>query len=398
VIESVTQIQYSGTLLSSLLLNKIMFPSTGTIIFVLIVQATIINIVSGFLNSPTSFKLLRVRYYSPHYSSSGYDSECTIEDIRADVEKYISLRNAAIPDQVNGTLSGDYEKFENPLEMFKPTGWYKDEITLELATRSDKRIPKVSHPLAFAELQRFGFDNLSNPIMLLGGPHEVGIKLNLGWVEPLIEKTVYSEEEKVLISTTYLFDNRGRLKLGGAQDESMESSAAQLDLGALKRAIKIKDDLSSNVSNQDRNADLFKRDADGQINYKESKAPLKKESSYVLTESKVPKSERFSLGGAQRAYMVFTCFSTALAHGRASQELLLSDSNSFGLNLSSLSDLVTVATIISNALIIFAVVSSSFSFKTARLKNRNPVVWALKGLLGGPLTALQLRDLDVLSD
>jgi hypothetical protein len=374
-----------------------MFPLSGTAIFIIIIQATIIDIVGGFLNLPTTSKLLRVRYYSPHYSSSGYDSECTIEDIRADVEKYISLRNAAISDQANGTLSGDYEKFENPLEMFKPTGWYKDEITLELATRSDKRIPKILHPLAFAELQRFGFDNLSNPIMLLGGPHEVGIKLNLGWVEPLIEKTVYSEEEKVLISTTYLFDNRGSLKLGGAQEESMESSAAELDLDALKKAIKIKEDLSSNASNQDRNADLYKRDADGQINYKESKAPLKKQSSYVLTESKVPKSERFSLDGAQRAYMVFTCFSTALAHGRASQELLLSGTNSFGLDLSSLSDVVTVASIISNALIIFAVVSSSFSFKTARLKNRNPVVWAFKGLLGGPLTALQLRDLDVLS-
>jgi hypothetical protein len=148
-----------------------MFPLSETAIFIIVIQATIINIVGGFLNTPTTSKLLRVRHYSPHYSSSGYDSECTIEDIRADVEKYISLRNAAISDQANGTLSGDYEKFENPLEMFKPTGWYKDEITLELATRSDKRIPKVLHPLAFAELQRFGFDNLSNPIMLLGGPH-----------------------------------------------------------------------------------------------------------------------------------------------------------------------------------------------------------------------------------
>lgn len=374
-----------------------MFWLRGTIIRVLFVQITIINIVGGFLNLPTTLKLHRARYYSSHYSSNGYDSECTIEDIRADVEKYVLLRNAAISDQANGTLSADYEKFENPLEMFKPTGWYKDEITLELATRSDKRIPKVLHPLAFSELQRFGFDNLSNPIMLLGGPHEVGIKLNLGWVEPLVEKTVYSEEEKVLISTTYLFDNRGSLKLGGAQDESMELSAAELDLDALKRAIKIKEDLSSSESNQDRSADLYRRDADGQINYKESKAPLKKQSSYVLTESKVPKSERFSLDGAQRAYMVLTCFSTALAHGRASRELLLLGTDSFGLDLSSLSDVITVANVVSNALIIFAVVSSSFSFKTARLKNRNPVVWAFKGFLGGPLSALQLRDLDVLS-
>ena len=320
----------------------------------------------------------------------------TLESIKSDVEKYMSLRNAVIADDGNSTSSNGYEKYTNPLEMFKPTGWYKDEVTLELASRSDKTIPKVAHPLAFAELQRFGYDNLSIPIMLLGGPHEVGVKLGLNWVEPVVEKVIYDEEKKIAITTTYLFDTRGSLKLGGVQDELMESSAAELDLSALKKAIQTRTDLDSANGGRGSNRDLYKRDADGEINYKETVDPLRAKSTYVLTESKIPRSERFSLNGLQRLYMVSVALSSALAHGRASQELLLSNSNLFHLDLSSLSSVVDVATIVSNVLVVFAIVSSSYSFKLAGLKFRNPVVWTVKGLLGGPLTALQLRDLESL--
>lgn len=322
------------------------------------------------------------------------DSLNTLESIKSDVEKYMSLRNAVIMDDGKSTSTNGYERFTNPLEMFKPTGWYKDEVTLELASRSDKTIPKVAHPLAFAELQRFGYDNLSIPIMLLGGPHEVGVKLGLNWVEPVVEKVIYDEKKKIAITTTYLFDTRGSLKLGGVQDELMEASAAELDLSALKKAIQTRTELDS--GGRGSNIDLYKRDADGEINYKETRDPLKAKSTYVLTESKIPKSERFSLNGFQRLYMVSVALSSVLAHGRASQELLLSNSNLFHLDLSSLSSVVDVATVVSNVLIVFAIVSSSYSFKLAGLKFRNPVVWTVKGLLGGPLTALQLRDLESL--
>lgn len=328
----------------------------------------------------------------------GYDSSSSLVDIKSDVERYILTRNNAINEEGKETSSTieskDYEKFENPLEMFKPTGWFKDEVTLELATRSDRRIPKITHPLAFAELQRFGFENLSIPIMSLGGPHEVGIKLGLGWVEPIIEKTVYDEEKKILITTEYLMDTTGRLVLGGAQNDMMESSAAELDLGALKEAIKIKE--QSMMSDNGMTGDLFKRDADGQINYKQSKNPLKKKSTYVIPVSKTPKSERFSLSGSQRSYFVLSSVSTALAHGRASQDLLTLGPKIFHIDPSLLSTGIEVANILSNILIIFAVVSCSYSYKMAGLKKRNPVVWSVKGLIGGPLSAIQLRDLDEL--
>ena len=341
---------------------------------------------------------MKLSKMSNHFAVKGevYDSSSTLGDIKNDVEKYIAVRNAAIAAEVNSTSSFDYESFVNPLEMFKPTGWYKDEVTLELQSRSDKTIPKVLHPLAFAELQRFGFDNLSTPIMSLGGPHEVGSKLGVIWVEPVIEKTIYDEEKKIAMTTTYLLDTRGSLKLGGASDEMIETAAAELDLNALKKVIKQREDGSLYGTEASRRADSFERDADGQIDYTASKAPLKKKSSYVLTESKTPKSERFSLNGGQRFYMSVTCLTAAFAHGRATQELLISGTNSFGLDLSALPKFVALSTVISNVLILLAIASSSYSFKTAGLKNRNALVWTVKGLLGGPTTARQLRDLEIL--
>lgn len=337
---------------------------------------------------------MKLSKISNHFAvkSEVYDSSSTLEDIKNDVEKYIAVRNAAIAAEVNATSSFDYQNFVNPLEMFKPTGWYKDEVTLELQSRSDKTIPKVLHPLAFAELQRFGFDNLSTPIMSLGGPHEVGSKLGVIWVEPLVEKTIYAEEKKI----EYLLDTRGSLKLGGVLNEMIETAAAELDLNALKKVIKQREDGGLYGTEARRRADSFERDADGQIDYTASKAPLKKKSNYVLTESKTPKSERFSLNGGQRFYMSVTCLTAAFAHGRATQELLLSETNSFGLDLSAFPKFVALSTVISNVLILLAIASSSYSFKTAGLKNRNALVWTVKGLLGGPTTARQLRDLEIL--
>ena len=348
---------------------------------------------TGYLTKLTSQRSFVRQSSQINLSLKSYDTSSTLEDIKDDVERYILTRNAATDAENLSTIaSKDYEKFENPLEMFKPTGWYKDEVTIELATRSDRTIPKITHPLAFAELQRYGFQNLSIPIMSLGGPHEVGIRLQLGWVEPIVEKEIYDDEKKILITTTYLMDTRGSLVLGGAMNDMMEAGASELDLNALKEAIQTKKDLE--IPDNGKLGDLFKRDADGQINYRQSNNPMKKKSSYVITETKIPKSERFTLSGTQRFYFVLSSFSTAIAHGRASQELLISGPKLLGLDASTFSISIEIADIISNILIIFAVVSCSYSFKTAGLKNRNRLVWSVKGLLGGPLSAIQLRDLD----
>jgi hypothetical protein len=75
-------------------------------------------------------------------SNTDYDSLSTLEDIKDDVKKYITIRNAAIfgdGEIMNSTvISEDYGKDNNPLEMFRPTGWYRDNERLEFERRIDR--------------------------------------------------------------------------------------------------------------------------------------------------------------------------------------------------------------------------------------------------------------------
>jgi hypothetical protein len=265
----------------------------------------------GYISTRSIYKLQLSRSLINYASVGDYDSSSTIEDIRNEVEDYISIRNAAIVEQfgypTNSTISVDYVPIRSPLEMFRARGWYRDEKRLDFEKRSDKRIPKVAHPLAFAELQRFGYDSLYNPIMMLGGPHEVGVKLGLGWTEPVEEEIFYTEEQKIAMTTTYGLDTRGALKLGGAMNMQLEE-AAELDMSALKNAIKMRE---MQVIGQ-KKGDLYKRDAEGNSIFSEPLTPIKKIKKYVSNEIKVDKTEKFTLDSSQRVFMVLTGATTCM--------------------------------------------------------------------------------------
>jgi hypothetical protein len=346
----------------------------------------------GYIAVRSVYKLQISRSLINYASVVDYDSSSTIEDIRNEVEDYISIRNAAIVEEfgnlTNGTTSADYVPIRSPLEMFRARGWYRDEKRLDFERRSDKRIPKVAHPLAFAELQRFGYDNLYTPIMMLGGPHEVGVKLGLGWTEPVEEEIFYTEEQKIAMTTTYGLDTRGELKLGLSMNMQLEE-AAELDMSALKNAIKMRE---MQVSGK-KIGDLYKRDSEGNINY-EPINPIKVIKKYVNNEVKVDRSEKFTLDSSQRAFMVLIGVTTALGHGRASHDLVTSTSKMLIEYQSLISGAVDVASILSNLIIIIAIGSSGYSIKLANEKKRNPYVWGFKSLLGGPLSVKQLQNLD----
>jgi len=359
--------------------------------FICLVQPT-----CGYISTRSIYKLELSRSLINYASVGDYDSSSTIEDIRNEVDDYISIRNAAIVEEfgypTNGTVSADYVPIRSPLEMFRARGWYRDEKRLDFEKRSDKRIPKVAHPLAFAELQRFGYDNLYNPIMILGGPHEVGVKLGLGWTEPVEEEIFYTEAEKIAMTTTYGLDTKGELKLGGAMNSQLEE-AAELDMSALKKAIQLRE----MVEPGQKKGDLYKRDAEGNSIFSEPLTPIKKTKKYVSNEIKVDRTEKFTLDTTQRAFMVLTGVTTTLGHGRASHDLLTSTSRILIDYQSLLSGAVEVANILSNLIIIIAVVSGGYSIKLANEKKRNPVVWGFKSLLGGPLSVKQLQNLDNLT-
>ena len=132
----------------------------------------------------------------------------TVDDIRADISTYLAARSA-----VNITLSNDYVPVNNPFDMLKPSGWYKDTVALDLQRRTDRRIPKVSHPLSYVELQRYGWGNLSLSIMELGGPLVVGEQVGVEWQAP--EPEEWDEALRPVREETYALDVAGSLQVNG---------------------------------------------------------------------------------------------------------------------------------------------------------------------------------------
>jgi len=98
-------------------------------------------------------------------------------------------------------------------------------------------------------------------------------------------------------------------------------------------------------------------------------------------------SESFSLTFGQQAYLCLSALATATGYGKSTPAAL----NAMGLE-SGAADPVKVLSLICVFLSIGSAVASAIVL--APQKNRDVTVWGIKGLVGGPLTALDLLGLD----
>eukprot|EP00566_Odontella_aurita_P011572 CAMPEP_0113583824 /NCGR_PEP_ID=MMETSP0015_2-20120614/32744_1 /TAXON_ID=2838 /ORGANISM="Odontella" /LENGTH=386 /DNA_ID=CAMNT_0000488769 /DNA_START=64 /DNA_END=1224 /DNA_ORIENTATION=- /assembly_acc=CAM_ASM_000160 len=102
--------------------------------------------------------------------------------------------------------------------------------------------------------------------------------------------------------------------------------------------------------------------------------------------------EILSVEGSLQWYCTFSALLIAFAFGRASSRTL----GMAGIDGDDAQSLLHTLQAPGLALLIAAVGSSICAAVLASGKNRSGFVWAVKGLLGGPLAVLQLRDLDSL--
>ena len=70
------------------------------------------------------------------------------------------------------------------------SGWYKDKNKLDIDSRSDRNKPLYPHPLSLTELEKYGFQALSDTILTHGGPFKVGAMLGIEWREPIRKRRV----------------------------------------------------------------------------------------------------------------------------------------------------------------------------------------------------------------
>jgi len=288
-------------------------------------------------------------------------------------------------------------------EMVKPTGWFKDTVALELKSRTDGAIPILPHPLAFFELDRFGFGHLSEQIIELGGPEVVGNMVGIKWSEPVYEQPPVDESLRPVREQTFALDMSGSLLLGVGLDDRL-SAAADLDLGALKQQLQERENVDGTNS-----GDIFNLSKEGSesvdgIDYSQLKSskyargssaavPKAKFTASDLAAAKV-KGERFSLDGTQRAFFFLSSAAVAVAYGRASTDIIEhSLLGSSGLDRS----LISAAQYVSLFLSATSVGSALLSAKQAKEKSRSVFIWASQGLFGGPLTLQKLAKLEAVS-
>lgn len=352
--------------------------------FSAVVSALLMVLAQAFVRTKINRQQQR---WSRHVATVFHAS--SLADIKVDIQQYLEIRNATVA--LGLEKPKDYHSTTNPLAMFKPSGWYKDEYEVELKTRTDRTIPTVSHPLSYVELERFGWGNLSLSIMELGGPLLVGEQLGMEWVEP--EEEPWAESLRPVREQSYALGVTGSLQLGGALEDTL-SAAAALDLESLKRSTQLAAQSGSGntVESRESQSKLYYQDEDGEVDYSKTRVPVKRQAVMAARkEPTVPKSEKFTLDGSQRSYLILVAFTTALTYGRASQELLATPAYA-----DVTAAVVGVSSIASVALYASAAGSLGLCVRLAKEKNRNVLVWGMKGLLGGPMTVAQLKELNAL--
>lgn len=265
------------------------------------------------------------------------------------------------------------------ISTFKPSGWFKDKDALDLAKRVDKTIPKMKHPLSFVELKRFGYEDLSESIMQLGGPFVVGESLGISWTDPESDKEVWDESLRPTRETTYALDFRGNLRLGEALEERL-SLAANLDLEELKtevQRVRQEEELLLLSPSQPRDYNAVVGD----------EKKKKKKKTVFVAEKRDPNRERFNLNNVQRVHLVVTSLLLSIGWGRASQDVV-----SLQLWGQESETGVAVVQVISFVIVIVSIVSAAASVPLSLQKNRSSGLWVAKSLLGGPDAVVRLLE------
>lgn len=358
------------------MLNFPMFPSEVLRIWICL-AALAVSIDSFFLTRSHVQSLFILS------DTSNQNNALSVEAIKEELDSYMEVRRQETHPLVVDVVKSTKKKQDEPYEFLKPTGWFRDEYILDIDKRSDKRIPKFSHPLSFVELDKYGYGHLTEAIMSLGGPHQVGLAIGLDWVETVTEEEVDESMRSTRVEVFNKLDVRGSLAFGTSLEEKLEAAAA-LDLETVKRKLKLTQELE----------DKRLRELDGSFcedgeDYSKRSTKSKKSIFKAPTLSR----DKFSMSPAQRLYFLVTLATFSFANGHATIDLLDRASSGSGSGSGSYDSLVDGLKIASSGLISASIASAGMSASVAKSKNRSFALWVTKGLLGGPLALSEIKGL-----
>lgn len=316
------------------------------------------------------------------------------------LQQYIAVRDAALGNlstsstpiyayYTNRLLAGrktSQDMGETIVEMFKPTGWFKDEEALALQTMLDKSTPIAPHPFSYVELKKYGFEDISAEIIEQGGPQVVADLIGYNWVEPEIIM-VADENLRPRTEESFALDMRGSLRLGQALDEQLAAAEA-LRLDAIKKQLAMKREEEAFDAILDETEDFDGADLDYQNRFK--KSGKRKRASWKEVNSKNPQTvidrrNKFALTALERVHLCATTLSLSLAWGRASHDLI----NAHILGSIAENSVDTLQTI-SLVLVALSILSAVYTATQASKKELSLPTWTIRALLGGPSTVFKM--------
>jgi len=330
-------------------------------------------------------------------SSNENGDAMDLDNLKAQLEEYLAMRKEIGADELAQK------------EIGKVVGGTKGNAVLEFVSGAPNKafvVERAPDALSYGELTKYGYGQLATPVMKAGGRFAMYKLLGL---EPP-ETTIVAPEPtpEIVIDREGKNDPKRYKGLARGQFETMDN-AAQVE--AFERNLKRKQNNENEPAAQSPTYDYEMPFADKRntaprqtpdwtperldelgksIGRAESWAREAKAKSFIKDQR-----ETIDLTLQQRAYSVLTTVLIATAFGKSTDTFLI--------------DLVKIvpdkatATSIKEALqgpafglLMASIGSFVYSYKESKEQNRNSIMWAIKGLLGGPFTVTLLRSSDPL--
>jgi hypothetical protein len=269
-------------------------------------------------------------------------------------------------------------------------------------------VEEAPNPLDYDELTRYGYGHLVTPIMNAGG--RLAMYKLLGMDPPplsSIRKKKTFDAPKLVIDKTGATDKArySGLKLGQVIDDSMQAAA----LENVQFKIKNGQELRAKLQEEDYIPPFADRRNTGPRQTPDWTPELLdergKKQGRVEAWARRAKAgafvndpmETYDLSLQQRVFSIVTALAVATAFGKSTSTFLITTTQLVhNTDKSSVDTLLHVLQAPAAGLLATAIGSMVYCILDSRHKNRSPLVWAVKGLLGGPISVRLLRELQPL--
>eukprot|EP00571_Detonula_confervacea_P011654 CAMPEP_0172312406 /NCGR_PEP_ID=MMETSP1058-20130122/17417_1 /TAXON_ID=83371 /ORGANISM="Detonula confervacea, Strain CCMP 353" /LENGTH=377 /DNA_ID=CAMNT_0013025851 /DNA_START=72 /DNA_END=1205 /DNA_ORIENTATION=- len=343
-----------------------------------------------------SFQPVHHRTLAPRRTCSNFPSIATAlhatsldeNELKSELSEYLKKRESANADDAAKA------------EVGKVIGGTRGNLVLEYVSgspnkeRVEDEVPDI---FDYDELIKYGYADLVTSIMENGGRRAMYELMDLP--EPATPKRLKKKKSapKLVIDLTGETDEARYtgLKMSASMDDdamgkALEEAARKVREGESLRKRLVEEDYvipyADNTNKGPRQTPLWTPEMLDEAGKKAGEAQAWARKSRMGRLKKDP-FEMLAVEGELRVYSVFVAITVALAWGNATPTAL----NAIGVHSD---DFLIFFKIPSLALLAAGLGSAVVnSVSLAPPKNRSSFVWGLKGLMGGPLAVLQLREL-----